>query len=115
MIDIVRILLAILTAYRLSSLITEEEGPYLGLWNSPQQIGLFEWVRLKLGAYDYGPDGQIESNLARGISCSLCVGVYVAAFIVALILFPTKMGDAFLIWMGLAGGQRFLEIFTGEN
>lgn len=113
--QLVRILLVSFGIYRISSLISSEEGLYLGWPKSEQQIGIFKAIRIRAGAYDYGPNGEPETNLGRGISCPLCVGVYVAAFVVALVLFPSKMGDVFLIWMGLAGGQTFLESLRRED
>jgi hypothetical protein len=93
------LLLLILAAYRLTSLIASEEGPF----------GLFERLRAALGAYDYGPDGRPLTNLGRGIVCPLCVGVYVAALMFALAQWGGEIGAVVLLWLAVAGGQHWLE------
>lgn len=94
-----RLLLAIFAAFRLARLIALEEGPG----------GILEALRVKAGAADYGADGLPTSNLARGITCPHCVGVYAAALTALAVLYPTKAGDALLTWLGVAGAQSALE------
>lgn len=94
-----RILLAIFAAFRLARLVSFEEGPG----------GIFEALRVKAGAAEYGADGLPTTNLARGIVCPHCVGVYAAALIALTVVRPSWAGDALLAWMGVAGGQSALE------
>ena len=108
-----RILLAVFSVYRLASLISTEEGPSLGIM--PNGMGIFEWIRMKLGAYDYGFNGEPETNLGRGISCPLCTGVYVSGIVVALTIFPSRIGDFLLSWFGISGAQVFLENLTSDE
>ncbi len=111
----IRLFLAIFSAYRLASMVSKDEGPYLPIWKDEKQTGIFEAIRIRLGVYDYGPDGKPETNLARGYSCPLCTGVYFSAFFVFLALYPNKLGDWFLAWMGISGAQVFLENLTSDD
>lgn len=112
----IKIFLAIAATYRLASMISSDEGPYLPfIYKDSEEKGIFEWLRVKAGVYRYGPDGKPESNLARGISCPLCVGVYVSAFLLFLLFKPTRIGDLFLTWMGISGSQVFLENLTSDE
>lgn len=94
-----RLLLAVFVAFRLARLIAVDEGPG----------GLCLWFRLKAGAYDLGPDSQPQTNLGRGIICPYCMGVWAAALTTALVWFPSRVGDVFLVWVGTAGAQSALE------
>lgn len=111
----IRLFLAVFAAYRLASMVSKDEGPYLPVWKDERQTGIFEALRTRLGVYDYGPDGLPATNLARGLSCPLCTGVYLSAFFVGLALRPTKLGDWFLAWMGISGAQVFLENLTSDD
>lgn len=103
-----RLVLAILASYRLARMISKEEGPHLPLPMAEYQMGFFSWLRMIAGAYDYGPDKRPETNLGRGMDCPLCTGVYTSAFCLVLALFPSKLGDTFLGWLGISGAQVFL-------
>jgi len=109
-----RLLLAILTCYRLARMIAVDDGP------------LFLFKRLRIWALDrayyeaamQGYNLQIDTikeryfgkwhNLAEGLSCPYCVGKWLSLPILALILWPTYYGDLFLILMAISGGQAFL-------
>lgn len=99
-----RLLLAVFAVYRLSSLIAREEGPF----------SVFDHLRMRLGAYDYDEYGTAETALGRGIGCVFCVGVYTAALLLFPIYLPTLIGDILLTWLGIAGGQVFLERLTNR-
>jgi hypothetical protein len=108
--------LAIFATYRLASMISKDEGPYLPfLYKDPKQSGVFEWLRMQLGVYDYGPDGKPETNLARGLSCPLCTGVYLSLVVVLLAYTSSKIAEFFLAWMGVSGAQVFLENLTSDD
>ena len=109
-----RLFLAVFAAYRLASMISSDEGPYLG-FTEPKDMGIFEWIRMRLGAYNYGPDGKPATNLGRGITCPLCTGVYFAGAIVALVALPSTLGDLLLTWLGISGAQVFLENLTSDE
>jgi len=109
-----RLLLAILTTYRLTRMIAQDDGP------------LFLFKRLRIWALDrayyeaamQGYNLQIDTikeryfgkwhNLAEGLSCPYCIGVWLSLPILALVLCPTYYGDLFLILMAISGGQAFL-------
>jgi len=114
LIEISRLLLAVFALYRLASLISSEEGPYIGWPRSEQQIRIFKAIRMRLGAYTYGPDSRPETNLGRGISCPLCTAAYLGLFLLILIRNPTQVGDLLLLWLGIWGAQTFLENLTAE-
>jgi len=48
-------------------------------------------------------------NLAEGLSCPYCIGVWLSWPILALVLWPTYYGDLFLVLMAISGGQAFLQ------
>lgn len=111
----IRLFLAILSLYRSASLLSSEEGPYLPfLYKDAKQTGVFKWIRMRLGAFEYGPDGLPLSNLGRGISCSLCTGVYISALLTFLVFKPTRFGDVLLTWLGMSGFQVYLENQTDD-
>lgn len=110
-----RLILAVWATYRLASMVSSDEGPYLGLWKDERQTGVFETLRTRLGVYDLGSDGKPETNLARGIACPLCSGVYLSLMMMMLATFPSKPGDFFLGWMAVSGAQVFLENLTSDE
>lgn len=114
--DLVRIIFAIFALYRLASLVSSDEGPYLPfLYKDPYQTGVFKWIRMRLGAYEYGPDGKPLTNLGRGISCPLCTAAYLAVPIIIFLQFPTVPTNLFLAWLGIWGVQTFLENLTSDE
>lgn len=113
--EIIRLFLGIFALYRLASLISSEEGPYIGWPKSEQQIGIFKALRIKAGAYNYGPDGLPETNLGRGISCPLCTSAYLGVFLLFILKKSTRLGDLVLLWLGVWGTQTFLENLTSDE
>lgn len=97
--DLVTVLLAILATYRIARMMAYEEGPY----------GIFTALRLWAGGMDLGPDGQPDTALGRLVTCPLCIGVYVAAIHAVMVMWPTTWGNLWLIWLGIAGGQTYLQ------
>jgi len=113
--QLIQVILVSFGIYRLSSLISSEEGLYLGWPKSEQQIGIFKALRIKAGAYYYGPDGLPESNIGRGISCPLCVGFYVTIFMFILMSVRNPVFNGFIIFFGLYGIQTFLANLTSDD
>ena len=109
-----RLILSILTCYRLARMIAVDDGL------------LFLFKRLRIWALDrayyeaamQGYNLQIDTikeryfgkwhNLSEGLSCPYCAGVWLSLPILALVLWPTCYGDLFLILMAISGGQAFL-------
>jgi hypothetical protein len=102
-IDPLRVLLAILAAYRLAELVSLDDGPG----------DVFLRLRTWAGSYVYGEDGRPATSLGRLLACPFCVGVYAALGVLALVLWPSGVGDALLLMGGLAGGQCLLESMNG--
>lgn len=91
-----KFLIASLAVYRLSILITEDEGPY----------SIFQNLRKKAGGYELAANGEPETNLGRGIICPLCVGVWLS---IPFALYLTGINTEFFIyWFAIAGLQTFL-------
>ena len=112
---LIRLALAVLTCYRLARMIARDDGP------------LFVFKRVRYWAKDRAwreasftlgmakPDLTIDDrhfgkwhNLAEGLSCPYCVGIWLSLPIFALVLWPTYYGDLFLLLMAISGGQAFL-------
>lgn len=110
-----RLLLTILTCYRLAKLIADDDGP------------LFIFKRLRYWAKDNAYWEMTDRNvnfeiqeakdrwfgkwysLAEGLECPYCVGVWVSLPLFFLLMYPTYYGDLFLILMSISGGQAFLQ------
>jgi hypothetical protein len=118
--ELIRIVFSVFALYRLASLISSDEGPYLPfLYKDEDQIGVFKWLRKKLGgedlAYDEHGDLKPRTNLGRGVICPLCTAAYLAVPVIVLLQFPTILGNLFLAWLGIWGVQTFLENLTSDD
>jgi hypothetical protein len=117
-----RLALAILAVYRLSFMLREDDGPLflferLRRFTDRKRKEEQERTRQRLGLAE--DDILIDSadlgtwaSLDEGIRCPYCVGVWAALLLAALLLWPTLPGDAFMLWLGLAGAQSLLEAVT---
>lgn len=93
--------LAILVCYRVSRLISLDIGPYR----------IFERIRLYCGKR--AKDSPLWFNMAEGVNCPYCVGVWIAFFL-AIFLCKNVL-TFFLLWFGIAGGQDFLQAIIGDS
>lgn len=98
-IDPLRLIMAMLSCYRLSRMVAWEEGPF----------GIFEALRGVMGAGKTGEDGQPGSLLGRLAICPYCWGIWIAWALSFLILYPSPLADAFLIGFGIAGAQAYMQ------
>ncbi len=99
-----RILLAVFAVYRVAELIAIDDGPYEIF------LRFRKWAGTK-ASVGHG----FWYNVAELVHCPFCVGVWIA-FIVALpVVLPSFIGDVFLIFLGLAGAQTFLETLSTRN
>lgn len=110
-----RLLLAIATCYRLARMIATDDGP--GFIFKQLQY----WVKDKeyLEAKEAGAltaKGEIEDrwygkwhNLAEGLTCPYCAGVWVSLPLFIFVIYPTTISDLFLLLMAINGGQAFLQ------
>lgn len=92
-----RIILCILSSYRITELISLDDGPF----------GIFRKFRKFLGKR--GSKGELNYQLAILITCPFCLGIWISSVMSLLIFFPTVIGDIFLIVMSISGGQTVLE------
>ena len=96
---ILGLVLAVLACYRLSQLVAIDDGP----------LDIFLKFRTLVGVYDYDESGRAKSGFARLVGCPYCLGIWFALPL-ALIL---NYENVILAWLGIAGGQAFLEAMTG--
>ena len=89
-----RLICAAFAVYRLARLVVQDEGPFSVFKR------MREWAAVN------------SEGLADLVSCPFCLGVWFAAIMAALVLMPTLMGDAILVWLGLSGAQSLLQAKT---
>lgn len=100
--DLILLIVASFTCYRLSELIAVDDGPG----------DILLTIRAKLGGYDLDESGRPETSLGRAAICPYCVGIWIALGL-ATILFP--VGPMILVWwLAIAGGQAFLQNVGGR-
>lgn len=90
------LILASFACYRLSLLITQDEGPF----------SVFQKLRFYAGGYNLAPNGEPITNLGRGIICPLCVGLWIA--LPLAILINGFNWYTLVYWLAIAGIQAFL-------
>ena len=95
----IALICATLAVYRLSFMITREEGPF----------DVFERLRLVAQALPSSPDGR-PNWIARGIACPLCVSFWLS--LIAAVAVTQAVGISLLaifgLWPAIAGGCLFL-------
>ena len=109
--DYPRFILAVFTLYRLARMLALDDGPFF----------VFKRVRywVKDKAY-YEAGSTIKAleddrhfgkwhNLAEGVTCPYCIGIWLSLPLFALLVWPTYYGDLFLMLVGLSGAQAFLQ------
>lgn len=102
--DYLRLIVAILAVYRMAQLFPADDGP-LFLF---RRIRTFA-ERKALVDQKAGRFLSLWNNINEGVQCAYCVGFYAGILAAVLVAWPTAAGDLFLLWMGLSGGQAFLE------
>lgn len=93
--DWLKLVFLVLVCYRLADLLAYDEGPF----------SVFKRLRVWLGAYDYGPNGEAQTILGRFVSCPYCLGVWIA---LPLAIWAS-LDYWWLWWFAIAGGQSFLQ------
>lgn len=97
---IIILILAILATYRLAQLIAFDDGPF----------DLIARFREFLGRNAYR--GLWVKTLADMINCPFCLGIWISLFITLSIRQYSSFLEFFLQWIGIAGGQAFLQELT---
>lgn len=105
--DLVLLIVASFACYRLSELVTVDDGPF----------DVFKTARKLMGAYYLDEDGEPESNLGRLAICPYCTGIWFA-LLLALVIWQPLSIEALLTtlfyWLAIAGGQAFLQNVGGR-
>lgn len=114
-----RLFLCVLTCYRLAKFISEDDGPgfifeRLRVWAKDK--AWLEAETNKAIVYYDNPGGEIDKrwygkrySLSEGLSCPYCVGLWLSFPLFLMFLFPTQVGDLFLLLMSISAGQAYLQ------
>jgi len=113
--DIVKFIIAAFATYRLAQLIVYDNGPFFIF----KRIRIFienkskieDDERVASQIYEYNKYG-FWLGAKEGITCPFCMGIWMAFLCAILLLFPSVLGDLFLVAFGLAGVQSVIERFT---
>jgi hypothetical protein len=106
-----QLLLCVFICYRLSRLVTVDEGPFYTFERIRIKTGLWAARERQEGTSKLRPLG----SLAELFQCPHCIGVWIA-FLLTVILFDlSSLEEVFLIWLSIAGGQSFLEDLANDG
>ena len=111
-----RLILAILTCYRLARMIALDDGPLFifkrfrywvkdDAWIEANIAGDTDSITQEIDGRHYG----IWHNLSEGLECPYCVGIWLSLPLLALLIWPSVCGDWFLVLMAISGGQAFMQ------
>lgn len=74
---------------------------------------IFEWLRIRLGTYNYNENGEVETSIGYLFGCPHCIGVYMAlplAFLMSGFEWYTLV-----YWLAIAGGSSFLWSLVSDD
>lgn len=103
-IDLLRLGLAVLTCYRLAQLLPYDTGPFFVF----DRIRAFTDKR-RIQQQATGKLRGAWASLDEMIRCPFCQGFWLAIPCLFLVLYPSRYGDLLLGWLGIAGGQAYLQ------
>jgi len=114
--DYLRLILAVFALYRLARLVALDDGPFFMFkrirywakdkaWNEALSIKGMTHSDYTVNDRHFGK----WHNLAEGITCPFCVGIWLSLPLFAMLVWPTYYGDLFLLLMAISGGQAFLQ------
>ncbi len=119
--DYLRLLLAVFTLYRLARMLALDDGPFFIFKRVRYWVKDKAWLEAdrELGV-TYGSaisDRHFGKwhNLAEGITCPFCIGIWLSLPLFTLLVWPTQTGDMFLLLVGLSGAQAFLQTLDKEK
>jgi len=96
----VRLVLCILSCFRIAQLFALDDGPFY----------IFAKLRERIGVSASKDDCRtIRTNMADFINCPFCIGVWVSVLIILPLFVVTTVGDIVLLWLGVSGAQAFLQ------
>jgi len=94
--DPMRLALAALACYRLAQLVTIDNGPFM----------LLARLRAWAGTHE---NTVVREMIGGLVHCPFCLGLWLAAPLAVLALWPTAIGDVVLAIGGLAGVQAWMQ------
>jgi len=101
-----RLLLCILTSFRVAQLFALDDGP----------LYVFTRLREHLGIKASEDNCRtFRTSIADLMSCPYCIGIWASALSLILIIVPTFIGDVILLWLGISGGQAFLQSIVDKK
>ena len=108
-----RLLLAILTLFRLSRLLAIDDGPLwvfarLRGWTDQQRMAEQGLLAAQMDDSDLLHSG-LWASVDEGLRCPYCVGVWLAPLVGLLYARQGWLSDTLLVFVGLAGGQALLQ------
>lgn len=92
-----RIILCILSCYRISELISIDDGPFKLFYNLRRLIAVNSTRNIFL------------REISLLIHCPFCIGFWISLLLSFTVFFPSSFGDIFLVVFSVSGGQTFLE------
>lgn len=113
-----RLFLCVLTCYRLAKLISEDDGPGFIFKRIRYWVGDKAWFEAEKNKVINRLVSPIEIDdrwygkwysLSEGLSCPYCVGLWLSFPLFLVFLFPSQIGDLFLLLMSISAGQAFLQ------
>ena len=122
--DYLRFILAVFTLYRLARMLALDDGPFFIFKRVRYWVKDRAWREMeKAGHLSKMTNGKWDiddryfgkwHNLAEGITCPFCIGIWLSLPLFALLLWPTYYGDLFLMLVSLSGAQAFLQTLDKE-
>ena len=91
-----------LAVFRASWMLTREEGPF----------GVFGTLRQVIGKRAADQVTGSWWTLAELFNCPLCLGVWISALGIILILLPGIVAKLIILWLAVAGLQSFLSLLV---
>ena len=116
----IRFCLCVLTCHRLALMLGEDDGPLFVFKRIRYYFRDKAWLEAEKHNQIVIKNSQpeitdrwfgIRHNIAEGVSCPYCIGVWLSVPLFLMFLYPTPMGDLFLILLSISGGQAFLQGF----
>ena len=123
--DYLRFILAVFTLYRLARMLALDDGPFFIFKRARYWILDKRHIEVKAanalenedynGTYINDRHFGKWHNLAEGVTCPFCIGIWLSLPLFALLVWPTQTGDMFLLLVGLSGAQAFLQTLDKER
>ncbi len=117
--EYLRLILAVFTCYRLARLVALDDGPGFIFKRIRYWVKDKAWLEAdKVGKVERCDDGDAYindrwygkwHNLAEGITCPFCIGIYASVLVFPMLVWPTYYGDLFLLLVSLSGAQAFMQ------